>query len=336
MRSVHVDGLVVVTDHLGVLEGLELPVHALLLEALLVGGLVVAPVHHHASLAGVDGSVGHVNGGEVASVLKLLAVVETRLQVVDVATCELIDHEVAVECGASFGRLAVQCHGARELRIHQIIEAVDVAVLVGVPTDRHNAGIVGVILAVGILHGIRDLIPSLHLVGGEVVGAGGGHGQAEVEHVGGSVGALVSLGCVHFFLGGGVRVQLVDLNVRILLLEAVDNLTIVGPVVRKCDDVELAFLFGGGNQIVHRTEISQGSSLCRLFINLHSLAGSGISGGIRAVRSAGGHGESQNGRKGAGGQFAQRNHGHQYLSYALFITTRKKISPQISVILTLQ
>ena len=41
--------------------------------------------------------------------------------------------------------------------------------------------------------------------------------------------------------------------------EAVDDLTIVGPVVRKCDDVKLAFLFGGGNQIVHRTEISQGS-----------------------------------------------------------------------------
>lgn len=279
---------------------------------------------------------GHVNGGEVASILELLEVVEARLQVVDVTTCELVDHEVTVECGAGFGRLAVQRHGAGELRIHQIVKAVDVAVLVGVPTDRHDAGVVGVILAVSILHRIRNLIPGLHLVGGEVVGAGGSHGQAEVEHVGGSVGALVSLGCVHFFLGGGVRVQLVDLNVRILLLEAVDDLTIVGPVVRKCDDVKLAFLFGGGNQIVHRTEISQGSGLCGLFINLHGLAGSGISGGIRAARSAGGHGESQNGSKRAGSQFAQRNHGNQYLSYALFITTRKKISPQINAILTLQ
>ena len=40
--------------------------------------------------------------------------------------------------------------------------------------------------------------------------------------------------------------------------------------------------------------------------------------------------------KRAGSQFAQRNHGNQYLSYALFITTRKKISPQINAILTLQ
>ena len=40
--------------------------------------------------------------------------------------------------------------------------------------------------------------------------------------------------------------------------------------MRKCDDVKLAFLFGGGNQIVHRTEISQGSAL-RTFINLHAL-----------------------------------------------------------------
>ena len=90
VRRVLVDGLVVVADDLGLREGLVLPVHALVLELLLVGGLVVGPVEDHAGLAGVDGAVGHVDGGQVAGLLELLEEVKAGLQVVDVATGELV------------------------------------------------------------------------------------------------------------------------------------------------------------------------------------------------------------------------------------------------------
>lgn len=76
----------------------------------------------------------------------------------------------------------------------------DVAVLVGVPAHGHDAGVVGVVGAVGVLGGVRDLVPGLHLVRGEVVGGGGGDGLADIEDVGGGVGALVGLGGVELFL----------------------------------------------------------------------------------------------------------------------------------------
>ena len=193
MRRVLVDGLVVVADDLGLREGLVLPVHALVLELLLVGGLVVGPVEDHAGLAGVDGAVGHVDGGQVAGFLELLEVVKAGLQVVDVAT--------GVEGGASLGGLAVEGHGAGELRVEQVVQGADVAVLVGVPAHGHDAGVVGVVGAVGVLGGVRDLVPGLHLVRGEVVGGGGGDGLADIEDVGGGVGALVGLGGVELFLG---------------------------------------------------------------------------------------------------------------------------------------
>ena len=107
MRRVLVDGLVVVAYDLGLREGLVLPVHTLILELLLVGSLVVGPIEHHTGLAGVDGAVGHVHGGQVAGFLQLLEEVKTRLQVIDVAACELVDHQVAVEGGTGFGGLAV-------------------------------------------------------------------------------------------------------------------------------------------------------------------------------------------------------------------------------------
>ena len=201
MRRVLVDGLVVVADDLGLREGLVLPVHALVLELLLVGGLVVGPVEDHAGLAGVDGAVGHVDGGQVAGLLELLEVVKAGLQVVDVATGELVGHQVAVEGGASLGGLAVEGHGAGELRVEQVVQGADVAVLVGVPAHGHDAGVVGVVGAVGVLGGVRDLVPGLHLVRGEVVGGGGGDGLADIEDVGGGVGALVGLGGVELFLG---------------------------------------------------------------------------------------------------------------------------------------
>ena len=177
------------------------PVHALVLELLLVGGLVVGPVEDHAGLAGVDGAVGHVDGGQVAGFLELLEVVKAGLQVVDVATGELVGHQVAVEGGASLGGLAVEGHGAGELRVEQVVQGADVAVLVGVPAHGHDAGVVGVVGAVGVLGGVRDLVPGLHLVRGEVVGGGGGDGLADIEDVGGGVGALVGLGGVELFLG---------------------------------------------------------------------------------------------------------------------------------------
>ena len=178
MRGIHVDGLVVVTDHLGVLESLVLPCDPLLLQTALVGGLVVGPVEDDAGLAGIDGAVGDIHGGEVAGLLEFLEEIKAGLQVLDGAASQLVGHEIAVECGTGFGWLTVEGDGSGELGVKQIIERADITVFVGVPADGHDAGVIGDILAVGVFDGIGDVIPRLHFVRGEPVGVGGGDGKA--------------------------------------------------------------------------------------------------------------------------------------------------------------
>ena len=226
MRRVLVDGLVVVADDLGLREGLVPPVHALVLELLLVGGLVVGPVEDHAGLAGVDGAVGHVDGGQVAGLLELLEEVKAGLQVVDVATGELVGHQVAVEGGASLGGLAVEGHGASEL-----------------------------------------------------------------------------------------RVELGDLDLRVLLLEALDDLAVVGPVVRKGDDVQRALFLGGLLEVFHGAEVGEGGGFGGLFVHGDGLAGAfagAIGGGV--ARAAGGHREREHGGEGAGRDLTQVVHNVPFLN----------------------
>ena len=315
MRRVLVDGLVVVAHDLGLREGLVLPVHALILELLLVRSLVVGPIEHHTGLAGVDGAVGHVHGGQVAGFLQLLEEVKTRLQVIDVAACELVDHQVAVEGGTGFGGLAVQGHRAGELGIEQIVQRVDLTVLIGIPAHGHDAGVVGVVGAVGILGGVRNLVPGLHLVRSEAIGGSGGDGLADIEHVGGGVGALVGLGGVKLFLGGSVRVELGDLDLRVLLLKALDDLAVVGPVVRQRDDVQRTLFLGGLFEVFHSTEVGEGSGLGGLPVHGDGLAGTfagAIGGG--AAGAAGGHGERKHGGKGAGRDLTQVIHNVPFLN----------------------
>ena len=245
--------------------------------------------------------------------MELLEEVETGLQVVDVTAGELVDHQKAVESATSFSRFT-DGHGAGELRIEQVVQGGDIAVLVGVPAHGHDAGVVGVVGAVGVLVGIGDLVPGLHLVRGEVVGGGGGDGLAEIEDIGGGVGALVGLGGVNLLLGGGVRVQLVDLDSRVLLLEALDDRAIVGPVMRQGDDVQRAFLLGGLLEILHSAEIGEGGGLGGLLVYGDGLAG-GLGGAVGGVaRTAGGHREREHGGEGAGRDLTQVVHTVPFLN----------------------
>jgi hypothetical protein len=61
--------------------------------------------------------------------------------------------------------------------------------------------------------------PRLHLVGGELVGVLQGHGEAEVEHVGRGVEALVRLGRLDLLGARGVGRLLVDGDLGVALLE---------------------------------------------------------------------------------------------------------------------
>ena len=245
--------------------------------------------------------------------MELLEEVETGLQVVDVAAGELVDHQKAVERTTSFSRLT-DSHGAGELRIEQVVQGVDIAVLVGVPAHGHDAGVVGVVGAVGVLVGIGDLVPGLHLVRGEVVGGGGGDALAKIEDIGGGVGALVGLGGVDLLLGGGVRVQLGDLDLRVLLLEALDDLAIVGPIMRQGDDVQRALFLGGLLKVLHGAEIGEGGGLGGLLVHGDGLAGGlGVAvGGV--ARTAGGHREREYGGKGAGRDLTQVVHTVPFLN----------------------
>ncbi len=257
MGGVVVDGLLVVRAQRDALGQERRPLDALFGEAVGDGNHVVGPVEDDAVLPGFDGAGGDVGEVERAGVVELGEEVEAGLQVVERSAVGERAQEEPVERGAGFGGLAVEGHRPGELRIGQLVERGDLAVLGLVVADHHDAGVVGDPQALGVLLVLGDVGEALHLVGREVVGRLQRHVGAEVEHVGRLVGALVGVGGGDLLLRGGVRGLLVDLD-AVLGLEALDDGAVVGPVVRQGDDVELALGLRGGDQPFHPAEVGGG------------------------------------------------------------------------------
>ncbi|MPM10105.1 hypothetical protein SDC9_56429 [bioreactor metagenome] len=121
-------------------------------------------------------------------------------------------------------------HGVNEVLVHH---------------ERHDAVIVAVPVAVGVLDGVRDLVPARDLVGLDQPFFLGlrAEAQTDVDHVGGLRAGVALVGADRLELVGRARVgvQLVHLDIGILGLEAVDHRTIAAPVMRQCDGGQHAF-----------------------------------------------------------------------------------------------
>jgi hypothetical protein len=109
--------------------------------------------------------------------------------------------------------------------------------------------------AIGVLGAVRDRVPGGDLVGlDQAVGLGGrAEGQADVDDVGRlrALVVLVGLDGLDLVAGAGIGVEFVDGDVRILRLEAGDDVAVATPVMRQGDGGELAFLLRRGNQFIH-------------------------------------------------------------------------------------
>ena len=163
-------------------------------------------------------------------------------------------HHDAVEGGIGLGRVAVQRDSAVEARAEQIVDRGDRRHLGGVVADRHIAAVVLEPEACWLLLAVQDVVPGLHLVGGEQVGVGQCHGHPNVEDVGSSGRPGELLDGVDLVLAAAVRVGGIDRD-SVLGRESADDRPVVSPVGRQRDDVELAFLLGGGHQGVDPTQI---------------------------------------------------------------------------------
>ena len=107
----------------------------------------------------------------------------------------------------------------------------------------------------------------------------------------------------------------VTLIFRVLLLEALDDLAVVGPVVRKGDDVQRALFLGGLLEVFHGAEVGEGGGFGGLFVHGDGLAGAfagAIGGGV--ARAAGGHREREHGGEGAGRDLTQVVHNVPFLN----------------------
>ena len=186
--------------------------------------------------------------------LSLREEVDAGLEVVGRAAVEHRGHHHAAERRAGLRRVAVERDLALELRLEQVVDGRHVRDLAGVVADGHVAAVVVDVGAVGVLEVVGDVVPGGDLVGREHVGVGQGHGLAEVEDVGRTVGALELLGGVDLVLAG--RVGLVGLHGdAVLVLEGLDDVAVVGPVRRERDDVELALLLGRLHEGVHAAQV---------------------------------------------------------------------------------
>jgi myo-inositol 2-dehydrogenase / D-chiro-inositol 1-dehydrogenase len=120
---------------------------------------------------------------------------------------------------------------------------------VGVHFEREHAVIVAVPVAFRILDVVGDRVPGRDLVGlDEAFGLGlRAEGEADVDHVGRLRALVVLVGADRLKLvrRAGVRIELVDGDLRILRLEAGDDLAITAPVVSQRDGGEHAFRLSG-------------------------------------------------------------------------------------------
>ena len=122
--------------------------------------------------------------------------------------------------------------------------------------EGHDAVVVAVPGAVGILGAVRDRVPGGDLVWLDQAFLLGERsvGETDVDHVGRLRAgvALVGADRLHLVGGAGVGVELVDRDSRILRLETVDYGAVAAPVMRQRDRGQRAFLLGGGHKVVHR------------------------------------------------------------------------------------
>src|SRR3712207_539583 len=179
----------------------------------------------------------------------------TRYWLTGVQTCALPIYPG--ERGLRLRRVAVQRHLALVAGVgqlgHRRRALVDDR---GVAADRQEAAVVVVPVALGVPLVLGDVVPGLHLVGGEQVLRLrlAGEGETEVEHVRRPVLAALAGDGVQLVLAGAVGAGAVDLDV-VLRGEGLEHLAVVGPVRGQGDDVELTLRLGGLDQGPHATAL---------------------------------------------------------------------------------
>ncbi len=251
MRGVGVDGLVVVPGVTGAVEHDDLPV-------LVVGrvrGVQVVPVEHDGGLAARDRRGGHVDLEQVSGLLQLGEEVDARLEVVERAVGLHGGEADGGEGRTGLGRVAVDRDGALVVGREQVGEFGRSVELRRVVADRHVPAVVADEEAGGLLQLLGDVVPGLHLVGREDVGVLQGDREADVEHVGRGVEALVGLRRLDLLGARDVGGGLVDGDLGVLLGEQVEDLAVVRPVAGERDDVERAFGLGCSLEVGEGAEV---------------------------------------------------------------------------------
>jgi hypothetical protein len=304
VRGVLVDRLGVVLRELAVAGDRHRPVDALGLELLGVPGVQVVPVDADGRLALLDGGRGRLDGRVVAVALQLLEEVEAGLDVVEGAAARERGRPDAAEGRTGLGRVAVESDLALVLGLEEIGEGGRTGLdALGVAADGDVAAVVVVPACLCVLLLAGDVGEGRHLVRGEqpLLGRADGEGAAEVEHVGGPVLPLAGGDGVDLVLAGAVGVLDGDLD-AVLLLEAVDEGAVVGPVAGQRDGVERALLLGRLHQGVESAEVGGGGG------------GGGVLavGGGRGVLGGGATGAQGEGGEDAEGGGSRQGHGHGF------------------------
>ena len=227
-------------------------------------GVEVVPVDDERRLSGLHRGGRGVDREEVPGVVELREEVDALGEVTGGATLRDRGHLDARERGACLGRVAVEGDLALVVGLEEVGDRRRGGHLRRVVADAHVAAVVVDPRPVGVLEVGGDVVPGRHLVGREHVGVREGDRGAEVEDVGCSALALEPLRGRD--LVGAARVGLVARHgdVRVLRLEALDDLAVVRPVRRQGDDVERAFRLRGGDEAVHATERLGGGGRLRV------------------------------------------------------------------------
>jgi hypothetical protein len=219
-----------------------------------LGGVGVLPVDDTGRLAGRDRGRGRVDGQQVARLVELLEEVDTGSDVISGATVREGCQNHAVETRARLGGVAVECDHAGVLGLEQVGDGARQGHASDVAADGHEARVVADPQAVRVLELVGDIVPGRDLVGSVEVGIGEGDGRTHVQDVWSGVRAREIVDGVDLFLARCVRLRRLHLD-AVFGLEVLDHLAVVGPIGRQGDDVEGAFLLGGGDEALHAAEV---------------------------------------------------------------------------------